>query len=343
MAIVDYISKNNNYLEEYIKTHVIDETELSEQIIKFGVLERVIENKVLKNKIANDILVNILPEITVDNLTTYLDFIKPIQKSLELSNVEFIKKIISNITLLNEADKEKLYISIIKANYSQEDALLVVNIYDDYLNKIVSNQNIFVNNENDLAVNCQTLNERLTVLKNMLGINSITDYAINTHYNMEDLISNYITFEEFFSKIKKYRKFSENNVREIERYNNIIKPIYEYAIIEKQASYRPDKITFEFVKNKISKGDLRSAIADIVIKIDYEITQHIDNEYKDLDLYDKINMAEQKKYITKLESSILHNIRMFRNQLLHPCDYEIKFDIDKIKMWNEFVLKKEEK
>ena len=183
---------------------------------------------------------------------------------------------------------------------------------------------------------------KLEYLKKLLGIKSTTDYVIDGSYNMIDLINNYVEFEKSYNYLVKYKEFSIDKFSEIENYNSIIKPIYEYAIIEQQSSYKPEKITFDFIDNKIKRGDFKSAVADMVIKVDYDLTKELSlNDSNEMDFYDKIMLAENNKLIKPNEASLLHTLRICRNKLLHPSKDEIHFNIDELNKWNEYIFKSE--
>ena len=176
---------------------------------------------------------------------------------------------------------------------------------------------------------------------------------------MLDLVNNYVEFEKSYNYLVKYKEFSIDKFSEIENYNSIIKPIYEYAIIEQQSSYKPEKITFDFIENKIvvfddnecnfienkiKRGDFKSAVADMVIKVDYDLTKELSlNDSNEMDFYDKIVLAENNKLIKPDEASLLHTLRICRNKLLHPSKDEIHFNIDELNKWNEYIFKSEVK
>ena len=331
-------SDDNNYLSQYLTKHILEKNELSQQILNLNVLSKVLtESDNVVQLIAEQILEKTIKEINVSNFATYIDFIKPIQKILGLSSHEFLMKVTQNI------DKdEKLFKSILNGNYKMIEALSVINLYDKYLDNIINDEKI--NADNELALEFEKTRNRLEHLKQLLGIKSTTDYVIDGSYNMIDLINNYVEFEKSYNYLVKYKEFSIDKFSEIENYNSIIKPIYEYAIIEQQSSYKPEKITFDFIENKIKRGDFKSAVADMVIKVDYDLTKELSlNNSNEMDFYDKIVLAENNKLIKPNEASLLHTLRICRNKLLHPSKGEIHFNIDELNKWNEYIFKSEVK
>lgn len=326
----------NNYLSMYLTKHILEKNELSQQILNLNTLSKALtESDSVVQMIAEQILEKTIKEINVSNFATYINFIKSIQKILGLSSHEFLMKVTQNI------DKdEKLFKSILNGNYKMIEALSVVNLYDKYLSNIINNEEITADNE--LALESEKTRNRLEYLKKLLGIKSITDYVIDSNYNMIDLVNNYVEFEKSYNYLVKYKDFSIDKFSEIENYNNIIKPIYEYAIIEQQSSYKPEKITFNFIDNKIKRGDFKSAVADMVIKVDYDLTKELSlNDSNEMDFYDKIVLAENNKLIKPNEAGLLHTLRICRNKLLHPSKDEIHFNIDELNKWNEYIFKSE--
>lgn len=326
----------NNYLSMYLTKHILEKNELSQQILNLNTLSKALtESDSVVQMIAEQILEKTIKEINVPNFATYIDFVKPIQKLLGLSSHEFLMKLTQNIN-----KDESLFKSILNGNYKVIEALSIINLYDKYLNDII--ENVKISDDNELALESEKTRNRLEYLKKLLGIKSITDYVIDSNYNMLDLVNNYVEFEKSYNYLVKYKDFSIDKFSEIENYNNIIKPIYEYAIIEQQSSYKPEKITFNFIDNKIKRGDFKSAVADMVIKVDYDLTKELSlNDSNEMDFYDKIVLAENNKLIKPNEAGLLHTLRICRNKLLHPSKDEIHFNIDELNKWNEYIFKSE--
>ncbi len=328
----------NDYLSKYLTKHILEKAELSQQILNLNEVNKTLdEGDSIVKMISEQILEKVISEINESNFATYIDFVKPIQKLLGLSSHEFLMKLTQNIN-----KDESLFKSILNGNYKVIEALSIINLYDKYLNDII--ENIKISDDNELALESEKTRNRLEYLKQLLGIKSITDYVIDGNYNMLDLVNNYVEFEKSYNYLVKYKEFSIDKFNEIENYKNIIKPIYEYAIIEQQSSYKPDKITFDFINNKIKRGDFKSAVADMVIKVDYDLTNKLAlKNSNEMDVYDKIVLAENNKLIKSNEASLLHALRICRNKLLHPSKDEIHFNIDELNKWNEYIFKSEVK
>lgn len=328
----------NDYLSKYLTKHILEKAELSQQILNLNEVNKTLdEGDSIVKMISEQILGKVINEINVTNFATYIDFVKPIQKLLGLSSHEFLMKLTQNIN-----KDESLFKSILNGNYKVIEALSIINLYDKYLNNII--ENVKISDDNELALESEKTRNRLEYLKQLLGIKSITDYVIDGNYNMLDLVNNYVEFEKSYNYLVKYKEFSIDRFSEIENYNNIIKPIYEYAIIEQQSSYKPEKITFDFIDNKIKRGDFKSAVADMVIKVDYDLTKELSlNDSNEMDFYDKLVLAENNKLIKSNEASLLHTLRICRNKLLHPSKDEIHFNIDELNKWNKYIFKSEVK
>ena len=339
LLITKLISNDeNDYLSKYLTKHILEKAELSQQILNLNEVNKTLdEGDCIVKMISEQILEKVISEINVSNFATYIDFIKPIQKLLGLSSHEFLMKLTQNIN-----KDESLFKSILNGNYKVIEALSIINLYDKYLNDII--ENVKISDDNELALESEKTRNRLEYLKQLLGIKSITDYVIDGNYNMLDLVNNYVEFEKSYNYLVRYKEFSIDKFNEIENYKNIIKPIYEYAIIERQSSYKPDKITFDFINNKIKRGDFKSAVADMVIKVDYDLTNKLAlNNSNEMDFYDKIVLAENNKLIKSNEAILLHTLRICRNKLLHPSKDEIHFNIDELNKWNEYIFKREVK
>lgn len=328
----------NDYLSKYLTKHILEKAELSQQILNLNEVNKTLdEGDSIVKMISEQILEKVISEINVSNFATYIEFVKPIQKLFGLSSHEFLMKLTQNIN-----KDESLFKSILNGNYKVIEALSIINLYDKYLNDII--ENVKISDDNELALESEKIRNRLEYLKQLLGIKSITDYVIDGNYNMLDLVNNYVEFEKSYNYLVKYKEFSIDKFNEIENYKNIIKPIYEYAIIEQQSSYKPDKITFDFINNKIKRGDFKSAVADMVIKVDYDLTNKLElKNSNEMDFYDKIVLAENNKIIKSNEASLLHTLRICRNKLLHPSKDEIHFNINELNEWNEYIFKSEVK
>ena len=335
MKIVQIISGFGNFMERYIYDNVVNKDNIVIQVTNLNQIYKLIDEKETLQNVARKIYQKTIQYITLDNFKETKYLLWDIKDIIELDDETFLNGLISRL------DKdEKLFNVIMQSELSTELCLKIVNMLPTYMHKILNQEEI--QGTNDLAILCQTLNERLIFLKNLLGIRSITDYVIKDDYNLQDLIDNYVIFEKKLSELDKFAKYDLESSVVLHKYNDLIKPSYQYALLEKQTSNKSDKITYDFIESKIRKGDFKSAVADMVIKIDYDFSNMPElKDYKNLSLFDKIQKLTELNVISREDSNIYHQIRKFRNELLHPSNTSLNYDVNKLLMWNNFIFKKE--
>ena len=335
IKIIKIISGFGNFMERYIYDNVVNKDNIVIQVTNLNQIYKLIDEKETLQNVARKIYQKTIQYITLDNFKETKYLLWDIKDIIELDDETFLNGLISRL------DKdEKLFNVIMQSGLSTELCLKIVNMLPTYMHKILNQEEI--QGTNDLAILCQTLNERLMILKNLLGIRSITDYVIKDDYNLQDLIDNYVIFEKKLSELDKFAKYDLESSVVLHKYNDLIKPSYQYALLEKQTSNKSDKITYDFIESKIRKGDFKSAVADMVIKIDYDFSNMPElKDYKNLSLFDKIQKLTELNVISREDSNIYHQIRKFRNELLHPSNTSLNYDVNKLLMWNNFIFKKE--
>lgn len=336
IKIIKVISRFGNYMERYINDNIVNRNDIVTQVTNLNQIYKFIDEKDTLQEVARQIYQNAIQFVTLDNFKETKNLLWNIKNIMKLDDETFINGLTSKL------DKdEKLFNVIMQSNVSTELCLKIVNILPTYMGKILNHEEI--NGTNDLALLCKTLSEKLIVLTNLLGIKSITDYVIKDDYNIQDLINNYIVFEEKLNELNKFAKYDKESAIILNKYNDLIKPSYQYALLEKQTSNKPDKITHDFIEGEIKRGNLRSAIADMVIKMDYNFSNRPElKDSQNLSLFDKIEKLTELNVISREDSNIYHQIRKFRNELLHPSNISLKYDVNKLFMWNDFIFKKEE-
>ena len=123
---------------------------------------------------------------------------------------------------------------------------------------------------------------------------------------------------------------------ELSKYEDIMQPVFDYIMIERNVSTKPEQITEKYIIEKINSGDWNRAVSDMHIRLEWQLTKILKAPTeKAIDL---INKAKKEKLITADTADILHELRKVRNKLLHPTDEQLDFGRGKISAWADALF-----
>jgi hypothetical protein len=241
---------------------------------------------------------------------------------------------------LDKLPKIKLFNLLTDAGYSENASLSVANVIEVYIGKILAGETEL--EKSKISDDFAALSKNFNDLKDSLGIRNTIEYAFRKNYNIDKFIDDYRMFKaRLKNSAKKYSFFASSGYDELAKYEAIMQPVFDYLIIERNASNSPEKIDEKYIRSKINTGDWRTAISGMVVRLEYILGKRLGIEKGDnLKISEKIGSAKKEKIITESEANALYELRKFRNKLLHPnpTETQLTFDIIKISKWADTVF-----
>ncbi len=274
----------------------------------------------------------LIGEMTIDNFVFKNGIIKKLGDKLGMKSIDLLNLYKSKFQ--NES-REVLYFALTSAGYSTNEALSIANVVEQYASNVI-NENLIINN-NELANEFDIYKNSLINIKQLVGINNTVDYAINDSIDMDKFFSYFDIFITKHSALLKYEIFAQTQFNELKKYVAIIAPIFDVLQIEKNATKEPDKITKNYIEKKINKGDLKGAVIELVIKLQFSIAKKLGAKETE-DVYLLIDKMKAKKFINEQQKDTLHNLRQCRNGFVHPDRKQISYSKQLVEQWAETVF-----
>ena len=282
---------------------------------------------------ADDICNALIQEMTRENLGYTARMINALNDIRKANKDELLFIIADKFSSLDKVD---LFNLLTEAGFNENEALSAANVVAVYSAKILSGETGLP--KSTLSGDFEALANKLNDLKENLGIRSAAKYTFREDYAIDRFVADFKAFKSKFDGIKKYTGFAQDDFKELGKYAEIMQPVFDYIMIERNASQKPGKITGNYILQKINAGDWRAAIGDMVIRLEYILGNVLKIDKSEAaGVFEKIDRARDKKILTEAQASTLHDLRIFRNRLSHPTDAQINFNKAKIIEWANTV------
>ena len=295
--------------------------------------------KIYFGEIAKNLFEQSVEEVRLDNMIYKNTVLSPLKKEMNMSNIDYIR---SFAMFVKEAESADLvYQALEAAGFETGEILSVVNVVENYAQKVVLGSNI--SSDTTLAGKFQNVKTNLWKLNDMLGIESVSEYTLKDDYNVDEFFNAYSTLQTSYKSIEKYRQYASKEYGQIKLFMDIYEPIHDILSIERTASSHPDRITKKYINDYLAHGKYKEAICDLVVKLQYDLRELL-SMGDEASAHDLIEEARSQKMIDGKQASNLHKLRMCRNGFQHPERNQIPFDKATIESWceNVFSLKEVE-
>lgn len=292
------------------------------------------------NSVATSLLSDSVSEIKIDNVIYKSTILNPLRKVLGLSDFDYVQKFA--ITLIASEDDEIVYEALVGAGFTIECVLSVVNVVENFAEKAVSGEENY--SDTDLGNVFHNIGYNLRKLNEMLGIESLAEYAIKDDFNEEEFFNTYATLKAAIKSVEKYAKYAPKPFDSLKRYMAIYEPIHETLSIERATASHPEKITKKYIDDNINRGKYKEAVCDLFVKLQYDLREIL-NADSMTSAHDLLVEARNKGIIDGKQESVLHKLRMCRNGFQHPERSQVQVNKEMVQNWLDtvFAVKGEQK
>jgi hypothetical protein len=287
---------------------------------------------------ANEIYNRLIDEMTEENVgytvktARLLDGIRTPRKDALLDNVA------KKLETLGKTDTIEMFNILSSAGFNENEALSVANAVKIYVDMIINGKTAWTD-RSALSGKIKAPAHDLSELKKNLGIESTAKYAFREKYDQAAFIDHFKAFQSKLDGLKNYEGFAPDGFKTLHRYVEIMKPVFDYIMVERNASQKPEKIDRKYIRSKIAAGDWRSAIGEMTIRLEYMLGKRLGGDGdKPEALFEKIKRVVAKKILTAEEADTLHKLREFRNRLYHPTANPLDFNREDIENWADAVF-----
>lgn len=329
------LTKDNKHATQYADRKINDCKSLPESVEVLLLVNRIFSNfydwQSSAVEYTNELYNNLINQMTKENIVL---FVKTVRTLDSIRNSDKDELLLSIIDKFGKLDEVELFSTITSAGFSENDALSYANIVKVYTNKILAGETKM--DKSTLSDKFEALAHNLSDLKENLGINSTVKYAFREGYDISRFIDNFKAYTIKLKELGKYKGFAKEEFIELEKYKNIMQPVFDYIMSERNASSKPEQITESYIRGKISSGEWNRAICDMHIRLEWLISSILKApKEKALDLIDR---AKKDKLIDVDTADLLHELRKFRNKLQHPTEEQLSFDRVRIGKWADALF-----
>jgi len=329
------LTGENKFIAQYTESKINDCKSLSEKaevlLAINGIFSNFDEWQPLSTDYANEIFNSLIDDMTKENIALFTKTARTLGSIRSFDKDELLLRVVEKF---GKFGKIELFNIIIDAGFSENDALSQTNIVEIYIDNILAGERKM--QKSVLSDSFEGLAHNLSDLKNNLGISSTSRYAFRDGYDAGKFIDD---FKAYISKLKglqKYVGFAKEGFIELSKYEDIMQPVFDYIMIERNVSTKPEQITEKYIIEKINSGDWNRAVSDMHIRLEWQLAKILKAPTeKAIDL---INKAKKEKLITADTADILHELRKVRNKLLHPTDEQLDFGRGKISAWADALF-----
>lgn len=329
------LTKDNMHATKYVNSKINDCNSLPECVEVLLIANRIFSNfddwqsSALVH--ANELYNSLVNQMTKENIVLFVKTARKLDSIINSDKDELLLSIVDKFGNLGEV---KLFNMIIGAEFSENDALSYANIVKVYIDRILASERKM--DKSTLSDNFEALAHNLSDLKNNLGIKSTANYAFREDYNIGKFVDDFKAYTSKLKSLQKYSGFAKEGFIEFNKYENIMQPVFDYIMEERNATSKPEQITEIYIRGKISGGNWRSAVCDMHLKLEWLLSKALNvSKEKALDL---INKAKNQKLITADTADLLHELRKFRNKLQHPTEEQLVFDKVRMSKWADALF-----
>jgi hypothetical protein len=309
-----------NYVDQDNESNLL----LLKEIISLNVLAERHLNYIRKLVKTNlDLFVSEINEKNLKQKLEIIDWVPNFLKNSEISLLEIIIKVIKQ----KEYNCINIFEILENNNFDVKDILV-------YLNPIP----LYLKQEKAAGFFGQLILNFIEIFKEMekiIGIKSISGKT-KEDINPEISLKKYREFNTLYYQVKEYEKYFDGEFEKIKSLFKITSELNEKINDEKNAELNPNLITKFFVSSKISKGDYRSAIINLSIKL--ESILKIDYKLKGK-LSDMLDDLLKSKIIDDQVYKQLNNFRNIRNSYgAHYKENNIEVKAADLEKWSEIIF-----
>ena len=271
--------------------------------------------------------------VELGNILPKYAAISPLYRAMDMPETEFVARFSESIR--DRETPELVYLALESIGFNESVILLVANIIVPLAEQVLGRARI--NDSTALSSKFAVLSSNLWKLRDMLGIEDLTDYSLRDDYNVDDFFNAYATFESVKKDVESYRIYAPEQYERIDRYNRVFDKVHEVLAAERTAAEHPDKITGKYIDEQISRGRYSVAISNLLIKAQYDLRQML-SAAQTMQANELIDLARDNKIIDRQKADALHHLRMCRNGFQHPELKQIPYDKATLEKWKDIVF-----
>lgn len=272
-----------------------------------------------------------IAEMTKENISNTVRTARTLDGIRNTDKNELLLAIVDKFGKLDDIE---LFNTIISAGFTENDALSYANIVEVYLNRILAGETKMA--KSMLSDSFEGLAHNLSDLKENLGIRTTSKYAFREGYDVSKFVEDFKAYTSKLKSLKKYGGFAKAGFEELDKYEKIMQPVFDYIMVERNASSKPEQISESYIRDKIAKGEYNRAVCDMHLRLEWLLAKILKvTKEKSMELIDK---AKKEKVITVNDADLLHELRKFRNKLQHPTGEQLMYDKATLNAWADALF-----
>jgi hypothetical protein len=332
------ISDCKDYVEQFAYTNLKKQQNTEDKIGFFLNINDQFKNvkfwSEVTKKAAGALFDELCLQVTIDNFAAKNASGEKLNKILKLNDLEYLGAI--SKSLRDTEDNEIVYEALEGLNYNEDSLLGIVNVFKVYCSDILEGDAI--SSRSKLGGQCALLGQSLSELKELTGVNNVTEDAAELDIDADRFIQVLATYSDSIKKLDKYRMFATDQFDDLLAYYKRYTEIKEVVTIEREASKSPSKINNNYINQMLKKSRYKDAICDLHVRLQYELNRLFNT--RDMQTFELLSDVGISQYLSEDELSEMHALRKCRNEFQHPTGKRNdKYSEQIIKGWCDIVEK----
>jgi len=227
-------------------------------------------------------------------------------KSNKLSNIKVLEYIFNHDTFSDE-ELVAIFDILSNNNYSPKDILP----FSHRMIPILFNTEL---SNSKFASEIMTLRNTLDSLINLSGIKNPTDYETKEVLDRVKFMNYFSTFKTTLKSLNFVGSIDRTVLSRYEQYLSVFDNLNDLYLSEKNAQNNPVSINEALVESKINSGDNLSVVIYLYVKLNhiFKTKFKLENDFSEM-----INEIKRREYIGENIAKILHDFRIYRNDMEH--------------------------
>jgi hypothetical protein len=229
-----------------------------------------------------------------------------IVKSNKLSNIKVLEYIF-NRDSFSDGDLIAIFDILSNNNYSPREILP----FNGRMTQLLFNTEL---STSKLAGEIKTLSNTLNSLISLSGIKNPTDYETKEVLDRVKFMNYFSTFKSTLKSLAFIENIDKISLSRYQQYLSVFDNLNNLYVSEKNAQNNPSAIDETLIESKINSGDVLSVVIYLYVKLNHIFK----NKFKlENDFSEMINELKKQKYIGENTAKLLHDFRIYRNDIEH--------------------------
>jgi hypothetical protein len=302
---IDYIkSKFDEAETDYVKAKTL---ETSKKVFKDSGIAEFVKNR------AKQLYDGLMSGLTYDNVSSKLVTLGVLIKLAGDSDSVLLRDITEKLNKEN-SQMPALFNFLKNSGFNENDVLRYVNIIEYYSDKVLKTSTDF--EPGFCSDDFKALGKNLQILKDLLGIENVSDYTLKENPDVQKLKESFNTYRQILKQLQKFKNFAEKQFEELAKYQKIVEPVYTEIIRSQTISYAI--ITAEQLKQLMKSGKYDDSILNLAKRLELILKTKLSLQDSKIMLGELLGILQKDYMIDNEILKVFQQLNDWRIVTVHP-------------------------